>query len=241
MTTAAVLGLLAVTAPATGRAQDTSSTAKTATNAPVSPPPPAMSEVTATPALFHPFTLGIEAGTTGVGIAGDWRFMNHLGVGAAFDYLPINYNGKIQGNNYDARLRLMSEPVTLNVYPWKNNTFHLSLGALFNENHLTGTTSGSITLNGTSYSGTADLDIKQQLVNPYGTIGGKLYFGSGRRVSLGLDLGAMYTGDPRVTLTAHTIPPAAAADVQAEQQKIKHYAKDAEVWPVLKLSLNFSF
>jgi hypothetical protein len=251
--TVAVLGLLTLTM--IGRAQTTGAATTTTTTAPASatsapgpvsaqPPPPSMTNFYEEPPAFHPFTIGIEGGTTGVGMGADWRFMNHLGVGAAIDYLPVDYNHRIHGNEYDGRLRLISEPLTLNIYPWAGSSFRVSGGVLLNQNRLTGDSTGNITLNGTSYTGTANLEIKQQPVNPYGSIGGNLYFGHARRVSLGFELGAFYTGSPRVNLTATTTgptPPTLASDVQHERSQIVHYARYAEVWPVLKISLKFSF
>ena len=87
---------------------------------------------------YQPFTVGVEAGTTGAGGGANWRFSNHLGVGGAFDYLSYSYNGKVEDGNFNVRLRLMSEPLTLNLYPWKNHSFRISAGLLFNQNQLTG-------------------------------------------------------------------------------------------------------
>ncbi|MGA9777881.1 MAG: hypothetical protein WBS33_06380 [Verrucomicrobiia bacterium] len=225
LTGAAVCGLLTLTA-LTSRGDDTSTNGITLP--PLSP--------------YQPLTIGAEVGTTGFGGAANWRFSHHFGIGGAFDYFSYSYNGNIQGNNYDAKLRLMSEPITLDWYPWRNHSFHVSAGVALNQNHLTGTATGNdIDLNGTTYSGTLDLDIKQQAVDPYVAIGGNLYFDKGHHVSLGSELGVMYTGDPRVSLTANTSPPANPVDVQAEQDQIRHYARDAEFWPVLKVSLDFSF
>lgn len=227
LTGIAASAMLTLTAM-TGRADDTGTSTNTITAPPLSP--------------YHPFTVGVEAGTTGAGGSANWRFSNHFGIGGGFDYFRYSYNGNIQGNNYNAKLRLMSEPATLDWYPWKKSSIHISVGALFNENHLTGTATGnSISLNGNTYSGTLNLDIKQQVVDPYVAIGGNVYFDKKHHLSLGAELGVFYTGDPRVSLVANTTPTAPNSDVQAEQDQIKHYARDAEFWPVVKVSLNYSF
>jgi hypothetical protein len=195
--------------------------------------------------LFHPFTIGAEVGTMGYGGSVDWRFLNHFGVGSSFDYLTYTYNGKIEDANYDIHLHLQSEPLTLNVYPWKRSSFHFSVGALFNQNRITGTSivgaGDSVTINGTTYNGPIDLHltIKQEPVDPYLTLGGNLYFDHGHHVSLGGQLGVVYTGQPKVSF--YTTPTISPSDQQAEQEKIKHYARDFIVWPVAKISLNYSF
>lgn len=228
----------------------TTAPAQPATPAPAAVPQPAATPATTganamqpaeeTPRNFHPFTIGAEAGTTGFGGGADWRFSNHFGVGGSVDYFSYTYNGTIQDNPFDVKLRLQSEPITLNVYPWTKHSFHLRAGMLFNQNELKGSTTGNISLNGTTYPGPASLDIKQQPVDPYVSIAGNLYIGRGHHVSLGGELGVFYTGDPKVSLV---VPSAGAnnPDLIAEQNKIKGYAKDAEFWPVFKLSLNFSF
>jgi hypothetical protein len=132
----------------------------------------------------------------------------------------------------------MSEPVTLNLYPSKNHSFHLSIGALFNQNQLNGSKTGTVNLDGTPYTGTVSLEIKQQPVNPYASIGGNLYFDKGHHVSLGGELGVVYTGDPQVSLSAPGAPPSAIA---GEESQIHNYAKKAQFWPIVKLSLNYSF
>ncbi len=198
-----------------------------------------LTEADSSHASYQPFTIGAEIGTLGAGGAVNWRFSDHFGVGAAFDYFSYNYHTTIEGIDFDNnRLRLMSEPVTLNLYPSKNHSFHLSIGALFNQNQLTGSKTGTVDLDGTPYTGTVNLEIKQQPLNPYVSIGGNLYFDKGHHVSLGGELGVVYTGDPQVSLSAPGAPPSAIA---GEESQIHNYAKKAQFWPIAKLSLNYSF
>jgi hypothetical protein len=220
----------------TSRADDTNATTNTISTDAIT-----TNAITARPiSPYQPFTIGGEIGTTGYGGGANWRFSDHFGVGGAFDYLSASYNHTIENNGYNVNLKLQTEPVTLNWYPWKDHSFRFSVGALFNQNHSSGTASGNnLDLNGTPYSGTLNLDLKQQPVNPYLSMGGNLYFDKGHHVSLGGELGVFYTGEPRVSLT--TSPPANPADVQGEINQITHYARYAQFWPVLKVSLNYSF
>jgi hypothetical protein len=203
-------------------------------------------EASTEPRNFQPFTVGAEIGTTGYGGAADWRFSNHWGIGGGFDYLSYNYNnGKIEDATYDVRLRLQSEPLNLNIYPWSNHSFHISVGAFFDQNHLSGSAfipmGDSVTIGNNTYNGPfeMDLSIKQQPVDPYIGIGGNLYFDHGHHVSLRGTLGVVYTGTPKVTYTVPAF--VTPEDQQSEQNKINHYAKDFQFWPVVKLSLNYSF
>ena len=97
---------------------------------------------------------------------------------------------------YNAKVRLMSEPLTLDIYPWKRHSFHVSVGMLFNQNELRANqavTSNSISKGTVGGIVSLHLKIQQQTVNPYLSIGGNfLYFdkahhwGSGRRTGSGL-------------------------------------------------------
>jgi hypothetical protein len=190
---------------------------------------------------YYPFTLSGEIGTTGYGGTGIYRFSDHFGVSGGMDYFYYSRNGSIKDVDYHANIRLMSEPVALSLYPWADSSFHLNLGAIFNQNRVIGNNpGGSFTLNSTTYPGTLSLNIQQQPIDPYLSIAGNFfYFDHGHHVSLGGELGAMYTGQPRVGLISSN--PAADADVATERNTLIHYARDLEVWPILKLSLNISF
>ncbi len=191
------------------------------------------------PSFPQGLTFGLEAGTTGAGGRVDWRFMDHFGVGTAFDYFSYSDSATIKGINYNADLRLMSQPLTLNLYPWAGRSFHVSLGVMFNENQLKGDATGTVNLGGTPYTGHVHLKIEQEVADPYLSIGGNLYFDKAHHWSLGGELGVTYTGDPSVTLT--TNPAAPAAQLDAERNQVKDYARDAQFWPILKLSLNYTF
>lgn len=229
ITWVAALGLLTLTAM-TCRADVVDESTNTAVFTPQSPP-------------FQPFTVGAQIGTTGYGGGVDWRFLNHFGVATAFDYLHYSYSGTIKSVPFNLGLRLQSEPLTLNLYPSKHSSFHFGVGALFNQNRLSGsanTAANPINLpDGQPYAGTLTLNIKQEIINPYLGIGGNLYFDSGHHVSIGGELGVIYTGDPRVSLTAN--PDSDPTGVQEEKNNIQHYAKDFQFWPVIKVSLNYSF
>ena len=77
---------------------------------------------------YQPFNLGAEVGTTGYGGTAGWRIANHFGVMGGMDYLSYTLNRTINDVPYSAHLRLQSEYAALNLYPWRNSSFRLSLG-----------------------------------------------------------------------------------------------------------------
>jgi len=171
------------------------------------------------PPLYRKFTLGVEGGTTGIGGSFSWRFADHFGVRAGGDYLSLSDTGvKIDHIHYNATVRLLSEPLTLDYYPWQKSSFHISAGMQFNQNRLTGSadTVGTIIIGGEPFPeesvGTLKLKVEQQPVNPYLSIGGNFfYFDRAHHWAFGGELGLTYTGDPDTSLT-RSGPPSTVVD-----------------------------
>lgn len=201
-------------------------------------------EYSTAPSPYRPWTLSLEVGTTGAGGSVSWRFADHFGARAGFNGLQYSDSGfAIKDLSYNAKLRVMSEPLTLDIYPWKEHSFHISVGMQFNQNRLTGTAEDTGTIIPPEKLGSLDLDIHQQPVNPYLSIGGNLlYFDHAHRWALGGELGVAYTGNPDVSLTRSGTPsPLLDAAVLYEQGRVEDYAKKFMWWPVVKLMVSYSF
>jgi hypothetical protein len=202
---------------------------------------------------YRTWTLGAEIGTTGIGGFGSWRFAPHLGLRAGFDYFQwTEDNLHIENLYYNAKVRLMSEPFTLDIYPWQKHSFRISAGVMFNQNQLTGSSSGlgPVTIGDQVFQfpqvGTLNLKMEQQLVNPYLSIGGNfLYFDRAHHWALGGELGVAYTGDAKVSLTRTSMggPLSGVIDaaVSREQQKAQDWANQYKWFPVIKLTVTYSF
>lgn len=200
---------------------------------------------------YQPWTIGLEAGTAGfLGGSLSWRFSDHMGVGLGIDWteLSLDHVG-IAGINYNARLRLMSEPLTFNWYPWTKRSFYIGLGVLFNQNQLTGTASdtGTIIIDGQPFPspvvGSLRMKVTYQAVNPYLRLGGNLfYFDHAHRWAVNGELGVAYMGDANVSLTrsgaADTVIDAA---LNRAAHRLQSYVDQLQFYPVAKLSLTYSF
>ena len=219
-----------------------------ATTSSTNPVLPAASLATTPPPAYQPFNLGVDVGvTSGIGGVAGWRFSDHLGLVGGMEYFTYSMSRTINDVPYSAHLRLESEHVGLNIYPSKDSSFYLGLGAYFNQNRLSGSavSDGTLTINGyTVPNGDAvTLKYQQQPVDPYVSIGGNIYFDKARHFSLGVELGAFYLGNPKVSLTSNDpgITPPEQAELNTNKQKLEHDLKRLPVWPVLRLSLNYSF
>lgn len=193
------------------------------------------------------FTAAAGVGTTGIGGQVAWRFVNHFGLRVAGDYFSYSRSGEIEGVNYNAKLRLSGEPVTVDWYPWRSRSFRLSLGARFNQNRLRGTgTGGNIELDGTTYTpaeyGSLSMVVKQNTVNPYLALGGTLFhFDSRHRWGMTGEIGVFYTGNPKVDLSTTGSVAGLAASLDAEEGQLESKAKDFKFWPVLKIAVEYKF
>jgi hypothetical protein len=187
---------------------------------------------------YRPWTIGLGAGTDGIFGGGvSWRFSDHLGTRVGIAYADASWNHLgTAGINYDAKLRLLSEPLTLDVYPWLKSSFHVSLGVLFNQNELTGSASdgGAIGINGQ-----VSLKIQQLPVNPYLSIGGNFfYFDHAHHWALGGELGVAYTGRADVSLNGSI---GSRIEFDNESHRLQRYADQLEFWPMAKLFVSYSF
>jgi hypothetical protein len=200
---------------------------------------------------YQPFETRLEIGpTTGVGVTESIRFMDHLGVSGGIDYWDAGYTHSISDVDYHANLRFLNVPVTLDVYPWRTSSFHISGGVVLNQNRVFGEASPSanstITINGTTYTGaqvgTLHLAIRQEPVDPYLAVGGDFVNFDNKHWAFGWTLGVMYTGNPRVQLSNTggngSVP---QSDIDGEKNKIIHYARQLEFWPVFKIGFSYAF
>ena len=207
---------------------------------------------------YRPFTVSVEASTTGPGLAANWHFADHFGarVGANGFLGLFSSDGfdagthDIEGINYDVTLNpWMSEQLGLDIYPWKKSTFRVTVGIMFNQNEIDGVVPQDpvfnqtfLDINGTLYDsasiGDLNLKIEQPVVAPYISIGMSFYLDHHKHWSLGGELGVAYTGSPDVALSTSTglVP---QSDLNGEAQQIEDSAW--KFYPIAKISVNYSF
>jgi len=204
-------------------------------------------------AQFPGASLGVEAGTLGVGLVGGVLFTSHFGGRATLNGL-VNYSTTQTntGITYDGKLSLQNVPLLLDWYPKANGSFRFSGGIILNKNKVTANgviaPGDSIKIGGTYYTEAA---LGGPLVGTvtypttawYAGIGvGTPHRGKSRWGFL-FDFGVMIS-----TPTAHLTAPNAATDpalqqdldaqVAKSQQDLKKYAT---YWPQLALGVNYRF
>ena len=201
---------------------------------------------------YRPFTLGLEAGTTGVGGSAHWRFLNHFGVGGGFNWLNVSFP-ELEGDNlsFKSDVKLQVAPLTLDIYPFKKRSFRVSVGMAYNSNEFSGsfnyTDNEDIEIGDNSYSPEeiGSLTFETKLGNrfvPYVGIGGvAFYFDKAHRWSLGWEVGVLFSGKPEVSLKTSNTVAGLAEDLERERQSFEDKLSGLRFWPVAKIVLSFSF
>jgi hypothetical protein len=220
---------------------------------------------------YRPFTLGAEASSTGLGGSFSWRFTDHFGARVGINYFEYSDSGDefmgaqvdivnpvapgtpvIGQATFDKKYRLMSEPIGLDIYPWKKSSFRITVGVMINQNEATGVIHsdpvfGQTTLRfsdaGILYDsasiGDVTMKVEQLPVAPYVSMGASYFFDKAKHWSLAGEVGVAYTGNPDVTVTTGTPNALAPADVDAITQEIEDGSW--QFYPIIKVSVNYSF
>jgi hypothetical protein len=144
----------------------------------------------------------------------------------------------------------------VDIYPWRQSSFRITVGIMLNQNELTGVrpadnstayvpTSIGNGIYDTGLNGIGDLNLKakQQPVSPYLSIGYSYYFDKAKHWSLSGEIGVAYTGSPDVALSTSSgseiTDPNLRGDLNVEAQQIKDNA--LKFYPILRVGVNFSF
>jgi len=197
-------------------------------------------------------TLGLGAELT-VGLSPLWNV--RLG-GNAFNY--TDDRREVSGIFYDATAHLRTASALLDFHPGGGG-FRLSAGAIYNDTRIDGNSlvpaSGSYDIGGVQVPavlvGTLDGQIKFDPVVPYVGLGWGNAVGPGRQLRFAADVGAMFQGKGKVTLTPR-IPagsplnnPTARAALQIlldrEEGDIEKDVADYTVYPVVSIGVSYRF
>jgi hypothetical protein len=198
-------------------------------------------------------SLGLRVGTLGGGIELAHAFTDTLGFRIGANGLNYDTTRTYESVDYDAKLKLATGQLLFDWFPFSNN-FRVSAGARYNGNKLTMDgkpgPGGTYTINGTPYStseiGALNGKVDFKSAAPYVGLGYGRPIGKG--LSLTADLGVLFQGSPRSTLTATCGPAAPAStcaqiqsDVAAEQAKLNDDISKYQYYPVVSIGLAYVF
>jgi hypothetical protein len=191
--------------------------------------------------------IGGHIGTTGVGADLAVALNNHLALHGSLGTIPVKPNATFSDLEFKVEPPKTLSSIGVDLYPGAGS-FHVSGGVLMGAQTttLTGTYTGTTTINGRQYQGselgTIIGDFETSNAAPY------VGLGLGRHAAPGfglfLDLGVAFMGDPTFTLTSNNnrIPPAQKAqfDADLEAQRVKvqdDLNKYAKLFPMLNIGI----
>ena len=192
-------------------------------------------------------TLGPTIGTLGAGAEAGFRAGPYIGIRLDASFLSFDYNRTIDSIPYKFGVNLRSGGPVLDLYPFAGG-FHLTAGARINGNgaDVTATPGSSVRIGNDTFTpaqlGSLSGSLKYNRFTPYLGIG---Y--SGRIASwleLGLDLGVLYQGKPRVSLAASgpfATNPTLQADLAQEERDVRNRLDFTTWYPALTLAALFHF
>ncbi|TNE63329.1 MAG: hypothetical protein EP335_09940 [Alphaproteobacteria bacterium] len=204
-------------------------------------------------------SMAIVARASTQGLGGELvvPLADRLNVRAGAYGFKVGDSQTASGIDYDLDADLFSTGGYLDWYVFGGG-FHLSAGALYNKNKVTGLSVADQTLDIGDHTYTADEvgqlsgSIRVNKFTPYAGIGwGNPVSGDGR-IKLLFDLGVMFHGKPQADLIAD-IPADSPlrddpdmyaqfqADLAEEVQDFQADVADYKIYPVVSIGLSFSF
>ena len=202
--------------------------------------------ITATAFSTQAAGVGVRAGTTGIGGDVGWNLAPTLDARVGYSYLSYktHYNS---GVNYDAKYKLSNLNALLDFSPFPV-AFRLTGGLIGNQNKADLNSTGTYRVNGQTYdSSNASISgtVKSgRSIAPYLGIG----YGNVARagVNFYFDLGIMFMGSPKVSLSTSCSASAAQCtqlrnDLGAEQARIQDDLKGYKYYPVANIGITIGF
>lgn len=188
--------------------------------------------------------FGLEL-TTRVGLTTNLRF----GAGAYNWYADTRESGV----DYDARWQTRTASAIGDIFPIPGSIFRLSAGLFYNDNRLDMTaepdSGNTYELNGTRYTAAQIGTLKGRLTfnktAPYLGVGWGSPFAKSGGWGFMLDVGAMYQGKPKLSLTSDSAlcasSAACQADLAAEQRDAERDLRSYRWYPVVNAGAVYRF
>jgi hypothetical protein len=193
-------------------------------------------------------SVGVSAGTPGLGLEFGYDFSDAVGLRANGNWFSMSKDVESDGINYDGKLKLRSLGVLGDFYPFESG-FRATGGVYYNDNHvnLVATPSGTVTIGGTPYTpaqigsltGAADFNE----FTPYAGLGYTSNRGEAG-LSFVFDAGVMFQGRPEITLAGTgpiTSSPTFQAYLERERQQIADDLKWTRFYPAVRLGVAYRF
>jgi hypothetical protein len=191
---------------------------------------------------------GVTAGTQGIGGEFSYLLYNNFVVRANGSHLSIDWNSK--GDDEKLNVSGSFAGATIDFHPFQTG-WRVSAGVKYVDIEYNSSVSNRVTIGSMEYTSEQIGELKT-LIRSHNPAAPYLGFGydashysrEGAEFNLGLDIGALYTGEPDVTLgtTRNNNAPELASHLAAETAKLKDdIRKNYLFYPVVMISGRISF
>jgi hypothetical protein len=187
------------------------------------------------------FGVAAKAGTLGYGAELGYRFNDYLGVRVGLNAGSYEFDQEDAGVNYKYKIDFDTVPALVDWYVF-GGTFRLTGGFVSNKNKMAGTATGSVDIGGVTYPNTtATADVAFEKSSTYVGLGWGGVPSASKGFGLAFDLGAVLHGTPTAKLSATSTVPIDPADLAREEQELNDELKDLKYWPVVSLTIGYTF
>jgi hypothetical protein len=193
-------------------------------------------------------TAGVTGGTLGIGPEVGYRFSNAIGVRANATFLGVSRDVDSDDINYQGDLKLGSGGLMVDVHPFGGG-FTVSAGARINKNKvsLSAKPTGDVEVGDETFTaeevGTLSGVVKTNSLAPTLTLGWR--GGASRGISFGIEAGGMFQGSPTINNLHATgtlaSDPEFQANLRREEQEVEGDLDNFKVYPIVQLSIGYSF
>ncbi len=218
------------------------------------PPPPPMPETSpqanSTPPEPKKWAIGVhaQAATTGFfGFDAGYKFSPNLHARLGLNTGGFKYNNSSEGIDYNTSFQPTNIHLLGDYFPFGGG-LRLTGGLVFQNNRFTATaksdSNNNININGTNYPSSSVGTVEGQgsfsnSVAPYLGIG----FGTPISGGLGfnIDAGVMFSGSPKVSLSAPNAPQAIKDELAIQERKTNDDIKGFNLYPVVSIGFSYAF
>ncbi len=203
--------------------------------------------------LMNGVGVSLKGGTAGFGVDVTKAINDNFKVRAGYSTYEYNTTHTEEDIDYDAKLRLGGFNLLADYHPWAGG-FRVTAGGFTPKHRVngdakyTGPTS-TVTVNGREYSSNdlqnLTLDAKWKGFRPYLGLGYDGFNKTQAGLFFTADVGVIFSGSPSIRLAANCTNAAvcdqAAADIAAEERKLRDDISGAKYLPVVQVGVGYRF
>jgi hypothetical protein len=202
-------------------------------------------------------SFGLNLSTTGFGAEARTPITSRIYGRIGTNYFKYTHKAsgndfiKFKGGKIDLKgtINLFSVPIMVDFHPFDSSGFRLSLGVAYNSNNIKaeGDAKNGVTLNGRFFTAQQIGSVRAELslgnaMSGVASIGYDSSFIKDTPISFHFELGAMYTGKPKLSVTSTGTGGTLALanirkDIDEGFDKVKKYL---EFYPIIKIGLKYT-